>query len=519
LSTWRAPTLLGLAIAAMAVAIAMIAPARPALDDTPVVARGIIVDASRTRGPLITEFDTQIIYPDVLNHVPDGPSHLSGYAKHVRLMLGTDGAYLPDHPPTLPAGWTKGAWDFRTLDELVTSVYASGAMPVFDIGYMPDWLWDCPSGRPLDPSFAAFGEYAARLVSYYNRGSFVAEDGRVIVNPAGTAHRVDVWEIWNEPDLWTLACVGPTGKGPGLPSLTPATYLAIWNALGPRMREVDPTIQLAGPTTARGAEGNAQAYLELLMRSGSPKPDIITMHAYGSHDERDLDRCVFDGYASGKGCLADGIAAMAKTVAQFQALAEGRTIWITEANSLASYAMDAKARNWGPLGTAWKASVFARMAALNVGAVFEYSFVHPAGKQFSVIDPVTGAPLLSYWTHRELARSFPVGATMLGATSGQAGIDVLAVRLPDGVINVLVVDRIVLDASDAGGAGVATSVQVDLVGLATGGELTVTMLDAQTPLVGGPSTAVTARGDSATVSFGGYGAAILSYRPSAARAR
>src|SRR5258706_11672999 len=201
----------------------------------------------------------------------------------------------------------------------------------------------------------------------------------MIVTPAGTTHRVDVWEIWNEPDLWTLACIGPSGKGPGLPSVNPATYLAMWNALAPRMRAVDPAIQLAGPTTARGSEGNAQAYVELLMRSGEPKPDIITLHSYGSHDERDLDRCLFDGYASGKGCLADGIAALTKTVGQFQSLSGGRPIWITEANSLASYAIDAKARNWGPLGTAWKASVFARMAQMNVGAIFEYSFVHPAG--------------------------------------------------------------------------------------------------------------------------------------------
>jgi hypothetical protein len=384
---------------------------------------------------------------------------------------------------------------------------------MLDIAYMPDWLWDCGSGRPLDATYAAFGEYAARLVSYYNRGSFRAEDGRVVVNPAGTAHRVDVWEIWNEPDLWTLACVGPSGKGPGLPSLSPATYLAVWNALAPRMREVDPSIRLAGPTTARGVEGNAQLYLEQLMRSGEPKPDIITMHAYGSHDERDFDRCVFDGYASGKGCQADGLAAATKTVVQFQALSGGRPIWITEANSLASYAIDPLARNWGPLGTAWKASLFARMAALNVGAVLEYSFVHPAGRQFSAVDPQTGMPLLSYWTHRELARSFPTGATMLAATSGRAGIDVLAARLPDGTVSVLIVNRIVADPSDVGGTGTPAAADVRVTGIDTTGALTLTMLDAQTPLDDGPTALEIPSGPTTTVSFGGYGAAILRYQP------
>jgi len=332
----------------------------------------VVVDPGRAIGAIVTELDTQIIYPGVLGRVPSGPALLARYgAPRVRVVLGTDGAYLPDHPPTLPAGWTKGAWDFRTVDELIGDIYAAGSRPLVDIGYMPDWMWDCASGRPLDPTFAAFGEYAARLVSYYNRGSFVAEDGRVIRNPAGVAHRVDVWELWNEPDLWTLACVGPSGKGPGALSLSPATYLAMWNALAPRMRAVDPTIRLAGPTIARGVEGRSDAFLELVMRSGDPKPDIVTLHTYGSHDERDLDGCLFDGYASGKGCLADGVAAMAKTVARVRALAPGRPVWITEANSLASYAIDPKARNWGPLGTAWKASAFARMSALGVEAIFE----------------------------------------------------------------------------------------------------------------------------------------------------
>ena len=470
------------------------------------------IDPSHSLGPIVTELDTQIIYPDVLGHVPSGTALLARYAvPRIRLILGTDGAYLPDHPPTLPAGWTRGAWDFRTTDELVTATYEAGARPLVDIGYMPDWMWDCASGRPLDPTYATFGDYAARLVSYYNRGSFIAEDGRVIRNPAGTAHRVDAWEIWNEPDLWTLACVGPSGKGAGLPALTPTTYLAMWNAVAPRMRAIDPTILLAGPTIARGVEGKSDAFLDMLMRSGAPLPDIATMHAYGSHDERDLDRCLFDGYASGTGCLADGLAGMTKTVARLQALAPGRPIWITEANSLASYGLDPKARNWGPLGTAWKASAFARMSALGVGAIFEYSYVHPGGAQFSAVDPVTGDALLSYWTHVELTRRFPVGATMLASRIGRGGVDVLAARLPSGTINVLVVDREVAGRADAGGTGAALALDVR-IGDAPGG-LTLRMLDAETPLATGPATTTLADGSHVAVAFAGYGAAIITYEP------
>jgi len=479
----------------------------------------VTVDALRSTGRAATELNTQIIYPGVLDRVPGGPALLADYAApKIRLMLGTDGAYLPDHPPTLPAGWTKGAWDFRTIDELVTATFAAGARPVLNIGYMPDWMWNCATAQPVDATFAPFGEYAARLVSYYNRGSFIAEDGRVITNPAGTAHRVDTWEIWNEPDLWTLACVGPTGKGPGLPSLSPATYVAVWNALAPRMRAVDPTIKLAGPTTARGVEGNAYAYLDLLMRSGDPKPDIATLHGYGSHDERDLDRCLFDGYASGSGCLADGIPSLTKMLTRIQTSAPGRPTWVTEANALASYGIDAKARNWGPLGAAWRASAFARLSAMGVDAIFDYSFVHPGGDQFSAVDPTTGTRLLPYWTNRELARAFPVGATIVASGTDRRGIDTLAVRLAGGAINVLIVNRIVASASDVGGAGQGLTIELQLAGVTSAGELSVRSLDAGTPLDSGPVTRKVGAGTSVTLALGGYSATIVSYEPAVARA-
>ena len=477
----------------------------------------VAIDASQASGLVVTELNTQIIYPGVLGRVPSGPARLAEYEPpKIRLMLGTDGAYLPDHPPTLPAGWSKGAWDFRTIDELVAATYTSGARPVLNIGYMPDWMWNCSNAQPVDPTFAPFGEYAARLVSYYNRGSFVAEDGRVITNPAGTSHRVDTWEIWNEPDLWTLACVGPSGKGPGLPSLSPTTYLAVWNALAPRMRSVDPTIRLAGPTTARGVEGNGHTYLELLMRSADPKPDVVTLHGYGSHDERDLDRCLFDGYASGKGCLADGIPTLTKMLTRLQAPAAGRPIWVTESNAFASYAIDAKARNWGPLGAAWRASVFARLAGMGVGAIFDYSFVHPGGDQFSAVDPTTGARLLPYWTNRELARAFPLGATILPSRAGPRGIDTLAVRLPSGAIHVLIVNRIVARPDDVGGSGESSTIELQLAGVASGGEISVRTFDAATSLESGPTSRTIGRGASASLTLPGYSVTIVRYEPSVA---
>src|SRR2546422_1069126 len=73
-----------------------------------------------------------------------------------------------------------------------------------------------------DPMFGEFAAYAARLVAYYNIGSFVAEDGRQILNPAAAENRATYWELWNEPDQHHSAC--PPGPG-----LSPEQYVGMWN--------------------------------------------------------------------------------------------------------------------------------------------------------------------------------------------------------------------------------------------------------------------------------------------------
>ncbi|HEY8824103.1 MAG TPA: hypothetical protein VIP07_04380, partial [Candidatus Limnocylindria bacterium] len=497
----------------------------------------VSVNAAVTQGTFQTELNTQIIYPNILEDVPGGAARLSQYAPaKVRVILSTDGAYVTSdhvHVPTLPAGWNLSerpgscvatfgyqvnnhCWDFTSLNLMVNDIYAAGARPALDIGYMPDWLWNCSitgTATPIANGWSLFGDYAARLVSYYNNGSFTAEDGHVITNPAGTSRRVDTWELLNEPNFQTLACLGPTGSGGGLPSLNTAQYLAMWNAVAPKMKAADPSIKLAGPATTDGVTGFSPDYLELVMLSGSPKPDIASFHGYGSYDENDKDRCLFDGYASGSGCAADGIVGLTSGLTQVQAWAPGRPTWVTEINVLASYGNDPKQRNWNALGAAWKASAFVRLSKLGASGLFHYSFIHPNGDQFSVIDINTGARLLPFWVEYYLARDFPPGSTILSASSSTTGVDTLAVRLTTGQINVLVANRQVANASDVGGAGVPATVQVNVAGLGAVSSLTLRQLDNSTPLATGPGTTLSPASN-ANVSFSGYGAAILEFATS-----
>jgi hypothetical protein len=151
---------------------------------------------------------------------------------------------------------------------------------------------------------------------------------------------------------------------------------------------------------------------------------------------------------------------------------------------------------------------------LGVNAIFEYSFVHPGGKQFSVIDPSTGTPLLPYWMSRELTKSFPVGSTIIEARSDRQGIDTLAVRVAGGAIHVLVVNRLVVAGSrEVGGPGLPLKVELELGRVGQGGTLSARMLDGETPLATGPIATARVAGTHATLVFSGYGAAIVTYEP------
>jgi len=492
--------------------------------DLPVSAT-VSVDAGKTVGMLRARFDTQIVYPAVLDEdMPSAAEYLKAYAAdrgaplRVRLLLSTDGAYVTAdrrHKPTLPTGWSRTDWDFTPLDLLVEDVFRAGAEPVIDIGYMPDWMWNCATGEPSDPTFITFGEYAARLVSYYNRGAFATEDGRSVINPAGASHRVTTWELWNEPNFQTLSCLGHGGApATNVPAITPAQYLAMWNATAPRMLAVDPTIRLAGPATTAGVTGRRPDYVEMLMGSAAIRPDVVTFHAYGSYNADETDGCLLDNAPPpGRSCFAGGIPAIAEGVRAVRKWAPAQETWLTELNVLASYGNDPKARNWNALGASWQASAFVRLGEAGVSSLFAYSFVHPGGNQFSVLDWTKGAtygtPLLSYWTAFYISRFFPPGSAVLSTSSKLRGVDTLAVRTADGGVSVLVVNRQVASSSDVGGVGVPRLVSLSLPDGWAGSSATLWQLDRATGLPEGPAPVDLPNSTALAVRFNGYGVAIF----------
>ena len=202
----------------------------------------VTVNAATAVGPNRATLSTQVTYHGVIESLPNAQTRLNALKMPmIRVHAGSDATYA-GFGPQLPAGLTKGSWSFAELDTLVTNARDAGAVPVMNIRYAPNWMWTCQKafdggaagvGALADPTYNTFGDYMARLVSYYNKGSMVTENGTTITNPRGTSHRIDIWELWNEPDLSNEV---PCHRASWGPALSAQEYTKMWNVVAPKMR-------------------------------------------------------------------------------------------------------------------------------------------------------------------------------------------------------------------------------------------------------------------------------------------
>jgi hypothetical protein len=465
----------------------------------------VVVNATDTLGPLRMRVGTQFAWPGGLDRAAGTRDRFDALGLPIaRINATTIACCSAGAAPMIPAGTVKGSWDFSSLDSVVNDIKSAGAETFLTIAYAPEWMWTCPAGTIRDATFGEFGDYMARLVAYYNRGSFTAEDGSTITNSAGVANRITYWGLWNEPNLRSDGC--PPG---GFPYLGAMDYVTMWNAAAPRMLAVDPTIKLVGPTTAHGITGEVPEYLPALLNGATHQPDVVSFNDYGGWLNSQSDTFLFGG---GSECC--GLDAIARGLAQVRAWAPGTPVWITELNVDAAWDQDDPARRpWTAYGAAWGASAFQRLARGGADVVFQYQFTHPALRQFSLVDLATGTPLLSYWRDYYLARYFPPGSTVLAASTSVSDVEVLAARPPDsGDVRVLVVNRQADDPSAVGGSGLPATVTISVAGMPQVTAVTVRMLESSTPLDSGPVAVGLPVSDSATISFPGYGAALLEFR-------
>jgi len=428
-------------------------------------------------------------------------------ARWFRIHAGADNAVLPE--PGSIAG--VAAWDFSALDRLVDIAYQAGTKPILNIRTAPVSLSTCSqfhseAGSLNDPSFNDFANYAAALVAYFNLGSYTDAHGVVHRNPAGTSHRIDYWELWNEPDLsYEFPCL----RGVNQPSLSVSEFAIMWDVTTHRMRAVDPDLKFVGPAVSDPRNLN---YLNRIIAQGQ-MPDVISMHGYaGSNAAQDSD--LVQGGSGAIGVV--GIHSAVHSIIEYLD-AMGLTLvplFLDEYNVSPDDSDDTYGRGWNNFGVALGGSMFIRLAHLSAThpiSFIPFQFVEASGLRLTSLNSVTGAPMLPYWRDKMLSRALQVGDVTLAVQSSSNKVDVLAVRRADGSgIGVLIANVNVI-ASGAGTKGQDITVNLNVGDAGTGipSSVSITMIDGTTNSTSEPSVMTLDPREAPVVQFHGYGIALV----------
>jgi Glycosyl hydrolases family 39 len=185
---------------------------------------------------------------------------------------------------------TRGrtSWDFSLIDPMTRDFMATstGHSTVMNFSTIPAWLckteksvtypsdpdqvdWNYTQGTELrDASGGELGAYYARLVSWYTKGGFTDENGKV--HASGYHYSFPYWEVLNEADTEHR--------------MTPEEYTARYDAIVSAIRKVSPDTKFLGMALANPS-GNPR-YFEYFLNHANHKPgiplDFISYHFYAS---------------------------------------------------------------------------------------------------------------------------------------------------------------------------------------------------------------------------------------------
>jgi hypothetical protein len=358
----------------------------------------ISVEACTSLGPLAVAYGTQ---QDQAHDTSSFPASADARLASLgpawfRIHAGAD-----DTPAVLPES-RPGVWDFTQMDRLVGKAFESGGTPMMNIRYPPPFMWSCSNpfngetGTVTDPTFATFAAFVARVVSYYNAGSMTDENGTVVINPSGTAHAIQYWELWNEPDISSETPCTPSGMNN--PALSPADYNTMWSAVSAAILDKDPAAKLAGPAVSQPITGVSPEYVGNVFRVSHP-PDVVTVHGYAGDDSTSDHDMLEGSVGSGVG-LAWILASLSQAQGVMATARHSATpLWLDETNVSYDVGTSTGGREWTGFAAAWFGAEVIGLAALKAPSPIVYmpfEYVSPQDDQ-SLVDESTGAPLLSYW--------------------------------------------------------------------------------------------------------------------------
>lgn len=419
---------------------------------------------------------------------------------HIRLQGISQGV------PQGSEGTTSTAWNFSVLDAITQPVLGVGDhSPEFQIAKAPPFMYvnNDSSQSFQDLTFAQFAGYAKNLVQYYNTGGFMA-NGTTYVSPAWPTDKVTYWGIYNEPSINN--------------NLDAAHYTAMYNALVPAMKAVDPSIKFVGLEMCCSSENWA-----LTFASNVTAPvDLVASHYYSSCNQKDSDTMLLDTVPG----FATSVQTIHTNLATNPVLANV-PIWVTENNVNADFnkGNNMSACNPGqpfvtdqrgssPFFAGWRPYVFSQLGKAGVQALYHWDY--GADKQYGEVDYGTGAVQLGYWVDYWLGQIFPAsaGSQLLSYTgTDDAELEVLPVINADKSVVVMVANHAVNAPSDNNGPGAPRIVLVDVSALGAFSSASSLTIDKDTNVANGPSPTPVTPAPQMPLTLNGYSVEFLTLRP------
>jgi hypothetical protein len=425
-----------------------------------------------------------------------------------------------DIPETSP-----GVWDFSYPDGIINPIMSvTDHSPEYQIAKAPAYMYDT-SGN-IVPNFAAFGDFAADLVRYYNTPAGILDatscnKSPCVSTPLNGVGRVDYWGIYNEPNINDEFNDSAAPNSPG-----PQNYVNMYNVVVPKMQAVDPTIKLVAVELADfGSE--AQNYIPTFVQNVTQQVNVLATHFYATCNQADTDQTLFDA-------INQFVPHIQYLYSQLQTKAALASVpvWMTENNVNADYetAGGLSACNGTPFVldqrgssayfAAWRPTVFSKLGKVGLQALYHWDFA--ADAQYGEINASNMALQLGYWVDYWLGQYFPsnpdvtppTGASILQlGVSENSSVETLAVKNGDGSVVVMVADHAVQATTDNNGPGDPRVAAVDLSALGTFSSASLLTIDKNTDVANGPAaTSITPAGHM-TIQLGGYGVAFLKLMP------
>jgi hypothetical protein len=219
-------TLLGLVLAGLAVAIALVAVLDEHDEGSEIGAAPEIglKQIPPGRKPLIFDAASEALDPETADSALDQIAALG--ADVVRIVVNWQYVLEEELPSDFdPADPASEGYNFGAYDALMRGVKERGMLALLTpSGPFPTWASASGRSNVADPDPAQFGRFVKALATRYS-GRFDPDDGQ------GPLPVADLWSVWNEPNLSLFLQPQFRGGRPYSPRLYRSLYIAAHGAI------------------------------------------------------------------------------------------------------------------------------------------------------------------------------------------------------------------------------------------------------------------------------------------------